>query len=201
MRITTSVGAIAAAIVFTLRAAMPTHAEDQPPATQPTSKPAAFPMTMTLTSPAFKTGERIPLEYTGYGADKSPALEWSAPPPGTKELAIVFDDPDVKRPGGFVHWVIYKIPPAARSLKVALPRDEKLGDPAGALQGRNDFRRIGYYGPLTPPGPPHHYTFRIYALDTEIELPPGATKKQLMEKIEGHVLAGGELIGLFEKPQ
>lgn len=166
-----------------------------------TSAPAAFPMTMTLTSPAFKAGERIPREFTGYGEDKSPALEWSEPPPGTKELAIVFDDPDVKRAGGFVHWVIYKIPPQTRSLKEALPRDDKLSEPNGALQGRNDFRRVGYYGPLTPPGPPHHYTFRIYALDVEIDLPARATRKQLMDKMEGHILAGGELVGLFEKPQ
>lgn len=173
---------------------------DDKPTTQPATNPAKFPMNITLTTPAFKPGERIPREYTGYGEDQSPKLEWSAPPAGTKEIAIVFDDPDVKRAGGFVHWVIYKIPPTARSLSKALARDEKLADPAGALQGRNDFRKVGYYGPLTPPGPGHHYTFRIFALDMAIDLPPGATKKQLMEKIEGHVLAGGELVGTFQKP-
>lgn len=177
--------------------------DDKPttqPASQPTSQPAKFPMSITLTTTAFKPGERIPIEFTGYGEDKSPKLEWSAPPAGTKEIALVMDDPDIRRAGGFVHWVIYKIPPTARSLKEALPRDEKLTEPAGALQGKNDFRRVGYYGPLTPPGGEHHYAFRIFALDTEIDLPAGATKKQLLEKMEGHILAGGELVGTYQKP-
>ncbi|MBL8877666.1 MAG: YbhB/YbcL family Raf kinase inhibitor-like protein [Phycisphaerales bacterium] len=194
---------VSAVLSMTILSTLPARRAtgDDKPTTQPSSNPAKYPMSITLTTPAFKPGERIPRDNTGYGEDKSPRLEWSAPPDGTKELAIVFDDPDVKRPGGFVHWVIYKIPPNTRSLPEALTRDEKPAEPAGAVQGRNDFRKIGYYGPLTPPGPPHHYTFRIFALDTVIDLPAGATKKQLMEKIEGHVLAGGELVGLFQKPE
>ncbi len=164
---------------------------------------------MELTSSAFANGQPIPKKYTGAGADVSPPLTWSDPPEGTRSLALICDDPDApsaKNPrpeGPWVHWVIYNIPADVRSLPEGLPRQAKLEKPAGALQGRNDFsgNNIGYSGPMPPPGSgPHRYFFKIYALDTTLSLDPqSTTKAKLLEAIQGHILAEGQLMGTFER--
>ncbi len=151
-------------------------------------------MSMELTSTAFQPGGTIPKQYTGDGADRSPPLGWSEPPAGTKSLALICDDPDAPR-GTWVHWVLFNLPGQARDLAEGVPTTDTLGD--GAKQGKNDFGHIGYGGPAPPKGKPHRYFFKLYALDVAVDLPPGATKAQLLEAMKGHTLAEGQLVGTY----
>ena len=149
-----------------------------------------------LTSEAFQEGELIPRDYTCEGIDVSPSLSWTAPPNGTKSLALVVDDPDAPV-GDWVHWVIYNIPAKAPALPQGMPKEPRIAD--GTLQGINDFGRVGYRGPCPPPGLPHRYFFRIYALDTQLALPPRASKYQLELAMKGHLINQAQLIGLYSK--
>jgi hypothetical protein len=151
-------------------------------------------MTIELTSTAFREGETIPKQYTGDGKDTSPPLKWGQPPEGTKSFALICDDPDAPV-GTWVHWVIFNIPAHARSLDEAITTSETLS--SGARQGKNDFKKIGYGGPAPPRGKPHRYFFKLYALDTTLDLKPGATKDQLLAAMKGHVLANGQLMGTY----
>lgn len=151
-------------------------------------------MALKLESPAFSPGGDIPRQYTCDGPDLSPPLRWSDPPADTQSLALICDDPDAPA-RTWVHWVLYRIPPSARELPEGVPKEEELAD--GSRQGRNDFRKIGYGGPCPPRGPKHRYYFRLYALDVVPDLPAGATKAQLLEAMEGHILAQGELMGRY----
>jgi Raf kinase inhibitor-like YbhB/YbcL family protein len=158
--------------------------------------------TLTVTSPAIKAGETIPAEYTADGRNVSPPLQWTGAPATTKEFAIVCDDPDVPMPQPFVHWVIYKIPGTANGVPENLPIDPATPMPAeitGALQGPSGFRRPIYRGPAPPPGKPHHYHFRVYAIDAVLDLKPGLNKAELVEAIKGHVVAEGELVAIYER--
>jgi len=153
-------------------------------------------MSIQLTSTAFAEGKPIPAKYTCDGTDVSPPLEWSNVPEGTKSLALISDDPDAPV-GTWVHWVIYAIPPDVNELQENIPKSEILTN--GAKQGISDFKRIGYGGPCPPPGGPHRYFFKFYALDAELDLKPGATKQQLLRAMEGHILAQGQLIGTYQR--
>jgi Raf kinase inhibitor-like YbhB/YbcL family protein len=150
---------------------------------------------MVLKSPAFSEGDMIPRKYTCDGANVSPPLTWSGVPAGVKSLALICDDPDAPR-GTFVHWVVFNIPPSSSGLREGLSNDKTLQD--GSKQGLNDFRRIGYGGPCPPSGT-HRYYFKLYALDTELGLDPGATKKELLEAMEGHILAEASLMGKYRR--
>lgn len=153
-------------------------------------------MAFTLRSPAFEHGATIPREHTCDGADRSPQLAWSDPPPGTKSFALVADDPDAPV-GTWVHWVVYDLAAKARELPTGVPpRDEIEG---GGRQGVNDFRRVGYGGPCPPPGPAHRYYFKLYALDAPTGLPARATKAALLKAIRGHVLAEAQLMGRYQR--
>jgi Raf kinase inhibitor-like YbhB/YbcL family protein len=159
-----------------------------------------MPMTITIQSTAFGAGNTIPKEYSGEGKDISPALQWSGAPNGAQELALICDDPDAPVAEPFVHWVIYGIPATTTSLPEALPTDETLKEPAGAVQGTNDFGKIGYGGPMPPKGHgTHHYHFKFYALDSKLNLPPGQKKKDVLAEMKGHIVAQGELIGRYER--
>ncbi len=162
----------------------------------------AAPAAITVTSPTLKANETIPKDHTADGKNLSPALAWSGAPAATKQFALVCDDPDVPMPGGFVHWVVYKIPGAAKGLPGELPMDATLTAPpevAGTIQGVSGFRRAGYRGPAPPPGKPHHYTFTVYALDAELPLEPGLNRTQLMEAIKGHIIGQGSLVSIYER--
>ncbi len=151
-------------------------------------------MTLRITTPAFSHNGKIPPEYTCDGADRSPELDWNDSPPNTRRFALIADDPDA--PGGtWVHWVIYDIPGEARKLSTGVPRQKTLPDKT--QQGITDFRKIGYGGPCPPPGKPHRYVFKLMALDAETGLPPGATKRQLLDAVKGHVLAQAEIVGVY----
>jgi len=148
-----------------------------------------------LSSSAFKANAAIPAQYACDGPDRSPALSWSGSPAATKSFALIADDPDAPV-GTWVHWVLYDLPGDRNELPAGIPTDETvLG---GAKQGVNDFRKVGYNGPCPPPGKPHRYFFKLYALDRSTGLKPRATKAEVLRAIEGHVLAQAELIGAYK---
>jgi Raf kinase inhibitor-like YbhB/YbcL family protein len=148
-----------------------------------------------VTSPGFGEGQMIPPDNTCDGRDFSPELQWAAVPDGTRSLALIMDDPDAPS-GTFVHWVLYNLPIDRHELTEDMPHDEIL--PSGARQGINDFGRIGYGGPCPPSGT-HRYYFTLYALDTELDLPPGASKARLLEAMGNHILAKGRLMGRYTR--
>jgi Raf kinase inhibitor-like YbhB/YbcL family protein len=149
-----------------------------------------------LESPAFRDNGRIPEKYTCDGLDTSPPLRWRDQPPGTKSFAIIVEDPDA--PGGiFTHWIVYNIPADVNQLDEGIEPAGEL--PGGIMQGLNDFGRIGYGGPCPPPGKPHRYVFRIYALDTMLELGPAASKNELLKLMKGHILAEATLTGIYSR--
>jgi hypothetical protein len=151
---------------------------------------------MKITSTAFQAGETIPTRYSCDGQDISPALSWSGAPEGTRSFALILDDPDA--PGGtFTHWVIFNIPAETLELEEAIPTSPQL--PNGALQGRNNFGTIGYSGPCPPKGSLHHYHFVIYALDETLDLTAGASKAQVLNAMQGHILAQAEVIGTYQR--
>ena len=149
---------------------------------------------MQLTSSSFKVDGRIPKQFTCDGADSSPHLAWTAPPAATKSLALTATDPDAPS-GAWVHWVLYNLPAATRELPSGLDKDAQLAD--SSRQGRNDFGRLGYGGPCPPRGTTHRYFFRLYALDTALDLPPGATVDQLEAAMQRHILAHAELMARY----
>lgn len=151
-------------------------------------------MALELKSAAFNAGGNIPKKFTCDGPDVSPQLNWDEPPANTQSLALVMDDPDAPA-GTWVHWVLFNLPAATRELAEGVPKDQQL--PSGALQGLNDFRRVGYGGPCPPAGKPHRYFFKLYALDGRVGLKAGATKKELEGAMQGHILAQGELMGRY----
>ncbi len=153
-------------------------------------------MTIRLSSPAFAEGAPIPTRYTCDGENISPPLKWSNVPPGTKSIALIADDPDAPA-GTWVHWVMYNIPPATTELPEALPTTEVILNQV--RQGVTDFKRSGYGGPCPPGGSSHRYFFRLYALDTELQLQPGATQQDLVGAIQGHILAQGQLMGTYQR--
>lgn len=153
---------------------------------------------MRIESTAFKEGGAIPARFTGFGADVSPPLHWSGAPAGTRSFALICDDPDAPV-GTWVHWVVYGLPASARELREGVGAYASL--PGGAGQGINDFRRIGYGGPLPPPGKPHRYFFKLYALDAVLALGPGATKPELLRAMQGHILAEAQTMGTFLRPR
>ena len=152
------------------------------------------PRTIDLTSTAFGPGEPIPKGHTADGRNASPPLRWDDAPQGTKSLALVCEDPDAPR-GTFTHWVVYNLPADTRELGEGVPAKKELPD--GTRQGANDFNKPGYGGPSPPPGKPHRYVFRLFALDTALDLPAGATGADLTAAVRGHAIGTGELIGVY----
>jgi Raf kinase inhibitor-like YbhB/YbcL family protein len=153
-------------------------------------------MAWELKSSAFSAGADIPKKHTCDGADVSPALSWGEPPEKTDSYALIGDDPDAPA-GTWVHWVLYNLPGTARELPENVAKQETLE--SGALQGKNDFRRIGYGGPCPPAGPAHRYYFRLYALDASLNLKAGATKAEVEKAIKGHVVGQAELMGRYKR--
>jgi Raf kinase inhibitor-like YbhB/YbcL family protein len=151
---------------------------------------------MQLTSSAFSEGGAIPAKYTCDDKNVSPPLKWSGVPAGTKTLALIADDPDAPA-GTWVHWVLYDLPTTAAELAEDVAKSQYVA--AGARQGLNDFRHLGYGGPCPPPGKPHRYYFKLYALDAALDLKPGATKKDVERAMDKHVLTRAQLMGTYER--
>ncbi len=152
-------------------------------------------MSITIRSDAFTNGGAIPSMYTCDGQDISPSLQWENIPQGAITLALISDDPDAPV-GTWVHWVIFNIPAGARELPRDIPPRKVLAD--GSIQGLNDFGKIGYGGPC-PPGGTHRYFFKLYALDCRLDLSPVATKKMVVDAMDGHVIDRGELMGTYTR--
>ena len=152
-------------------------------------------MALEISSTAFSEGEMIPTRYTCDGPDVSPDLSWSGVPDAARSLALICDDPDAPM-GTWVHWVLFNIPSNADGLPAEIPSDDALEN--GARHGTNDFGRLGYGGPC-PPGGTHRYYFKLYALDTELNLDSGVTKDQLLEAMQGHILAEAQLMGTYKR--
>jgi Raf kinase inhibitor-like YbhB/YbcL family protein len=153
-------------------------------------------MAMKLTTPAFRAGEIIPSKHSCEGVNVSPPLQWDGVPAGAKSLALICDDPDAPV-GTWVHWVLYNLPVTISNLPEDVPTSETLS--FGAKQGTNDFRRVGYGGPCPPPGKPHRYYFKLYAVDVELALKPRATKNELLRSMDGHILAEAQLMGTYKR--
>jgi Raf kinase inhibitor-like YbhB/YbcL family protein len=153
-------------------------------------------MKINLMTTTFTEGQPIPSRCAFDDKNVSPALQWSGVPASAKSLALICDDPDAPA-GTWVHWVLYNLPPSTPGLSEGVPATPELS--GGAKQGVNDFKRVGYGGPCPPPGRPHRYFFKIYALDTTLEFNPGLTKKDLLEAMNGHVIAEGELMGTYQR--
>lgn len=144
------------------------------------------------------SGDTIPKAFSSCQGedDRSPGLSWAAPPAGTQSFALVVIDKDSPFGWNFVHWVLYDLPPDKRELPEAIAKQAQLPD--GSRQGQNGYDKIGYVGPCPPGHSAHRYVFDLYALDTKLNLPAGASKKQVVKAMKGHVLASGELIGRFQ---
>ena len=156
---------------------------------------AALEKKLEISSTAFKNNGLIPKQYTCDGENFSPPLSWTEIPEGTESLALISDDPDA--PGStWVHWVIYNMPPNSKGLQEGvLPIQDMAHE---TKQGINDFKKIGYGGPCPPSGT-HRYSFKLYALNTKLNLESGATKKQLLIAMKGHILAQAKLIGKYKR--
>ncbi len=168
----------------------------------PTGNPDPFPslndeqqQSIELTSPSFQQGKMIPSQFTCDGKNITPTLKWDNIPDKAASLAIIADDPDA--PGStFVHWVIFNIPVDADGLSKNIPDRSELKN--GAIQGINGRKETGYTGPCPPSGK-HRYFFKLYALDTELDLGDNATKNELLEAMEGHIIAKDELMGKYKR--
>jgi Raf kinase inhibitor-like YbhB/YbcL family protein len=147
-----------------------------------------------LTSSSFAGGE-IGKKFTCDRSESSPELAWTAPPAATRSFALIVVDRDAPL-FSFVHWVLYDLPAEKRDLAEGLPKQEQLPD--GSRQGQNDYDKIGYVGPCPPAGS-HRYLFALYALDSRLNLPAGATRKQVEKALKDHILAHGELIGRYRR--
>lgn len=148
----------------------------------------------------FASGESIPSEYTCEGANVSPSLKWTGGPEEAESIVLIVDDPDA--PGQtFTHWVLFNLPGDAKRLPREVEIESNFADADPEPQeGANDFGDIGYGGPCPPPGDgPHRYFFRLYALDTVLDLESGATKEQVTDAMDGHVLDHTELMGTYER--
>jgi Raf kinase inhibitor-like YbhB/YbcL family protein len=175
---------------------------------------AQTPQKILVESPAFADGAAIPVEYSGLGKNVSPPLRWSNLPAGTREIALILDDPDADfgGRGPFVHWVVYKIPGSATGLPAGIPAGVRIELPGleGAIQGvagMGGGRRGGaappppvYRGPGPPPGPAHRYHFKVYALSQPLDVGEGLDKPALLKAMEGKIIGEGLLVGTFQRP-
>ena len=155
---------------------------------------------MEIKTTAFSPGGPIPKKFTGEGEDLSPALSWTGVPEKTQSLALIMDDPDAP-PGTWVHWLLYDLPATSKGLPEGLPKKENLD--GGAKQvlcwGVDSFDRVGYFGPLPPPGKPHRYYFKLFALDVALGDRGKLRKAELEKAMQDHVLSIAELQGTYEK--
>jgi len=167
-----------------------------PFSSQPPMTAGGKPMPFVLTTPAFQPGGDIPRKFSCQGADVSPALAWTDAPDATQSFALIVDDPDAPV-GTWVHWVAYELPGTARGLPEGVPKTPEL--PGGGRQGVNDFGKLGYGGPCPPAGNAHRYFFKLYALKGKLNLNVGATKKDVLQAMQGQVLGEVQLVGKYKR--
>ena len=153
-------------------------------------------MSLTVSSKSFQSGGEIPKKFTCEGDDVSPQISWSGAPQGTQAFALIADDPDAPA-GTWTHWVLYDVPASSTTLNEGTSKSEQLPD--GSKQGRNDFHKVGYNGPCPPPGKPHRYFFKVYALDRKLDVKAGAARSDVERAMSGHVQAQGEYMGIYRR--
>jgi Raf kinase inhibitor-like YbhB/YbcL family protein len=154
---------------------------------------------MRLRTSAFSRNDAIPGRYTADGEDRSPALRWEGVPKDARELALIVEDPDAPADEPFVHWIMYGIPPDTEALPEGIAPEPRIAEPH-AVQGTNSFGSTGYRGPAPPKGDhPHHYHFRLLALDKPTGLAPGRDAGAFRDAVRGHVLAEAELVGTYRR--
>jgi Raf kinase inhibitor-like YbhB/YbcL family protein len=203
-----SIGTLTVSLVFGFTAAAQQGGQA---AANPPPPPRMGP-TLTISSPSFGDGTRIPTQYTcsattpppsgprNISTGVSPALQWANAPKGTAAFVLILHDPDAHIPKAatdITHWVVFNIPGDVTQLAEAVPPDAPLAN--GALQGTNVTGKAAYQGPCAGPGNPHHYTFELSALDAKLDLPQGATREQIQGAMQGHVLGSAVYIGLFNR--
>jgi Raf kinase inhibitor-like YbhB/YbcL family protein len=149
-----------------------------------------------MSSMSFQNGGDIPKKFTCDGADVSPELSWTDPPAGTQSFTLIVADPDAPS-GTWTHWVLFDMPPTTSSLAEGITKIDEL--PGGERQGRNDFHKIGYNGPCPPPGKPHRYFFKLYALDRNLALKPATSKQEVEQAMQGHILGEAEWMGKYQR--
>lgn len=145
---------------------------------------------------AFDDGQPIPREYSCEGRNAIPTLSWQGVPKGSRSLVLLCLDPDASVSEPWVHWIVYNIPVNRKNIGPTLDRKKELSD--GTLQGRNSSKKIGWDGPCPPIGDAHRYFFKLYALDSMLDLKPGATKEELLDAIKYHIVAEAGLMGLYK---
>jgi Raf kinase inhibitor-like YbhB/YbcL family protein len=153
-------------------------------------------MAFAIASTSFPNGGEIPKKFTCDGADVSPEFSWSDPPAGTQSFVLIADDPDAPA-GAWTHWVLFNLPSTTNTLEESVSKIDEL--PGGTRQGRNDFRKIGYNGPCPPPGKPHRYFYRLYALDGKLDLKPGASKPEVDQAMGGRILGKADWMGTYQR--
>lgn len=147
-----------------------------------------------LTSRNFPDGSLIPRQFTCDGENISPQFQWQAAPAGVRSYALEIDDRDA--PSDFLHWLVYNLPPSTQELPAGVSPQGAL--PSGAEETANSYGRPGYAGPCPPPGKPHHYVIRVFALDTVFKLPASATRQEVEAALWTHRLAEGQLVGVYQ---
>jgi Raf kinase inhibitor-like YbhB/YbcL family protein len=155
--------------------------------------------TLKVASPAFAEDGRIPLRHSAYDENVSPEITWSKGPVGTKSYVLLMEDPDAKKPKPVVHWVLFNIPADVTALREGIPGAAGLADPKDARQAANTRGSFGYFGPRPPADGDHHYHFQVFALDTLLNLKPDAGRRDILDSMKRHVLAKGDLVGIFSK--
>ncbi len=159
-------------------------------------------MPIKLETPAFSHGGAIPARFTADGRNVSPALTWSGVPPQARGLALIVEDPDAPGREPWIHWVAYKIPAQTTVLPEAVPLRATMAEPAGAVQGRNSWGKLGYGGPAPPAGHGnHHYHFRLLAVDAVLDLFHSLTVGRLFQALRGHIIDQGELVGTYRRQE
>jgi Raf kinase inhibitor-like YbhB/YbcL family protein len=162
---------------------------------------ADAPATIGVRSSGFTHRGQLDVQYTDYGAGRSPPLSWSNVPDGTRSLVLMMEDPRATTPLPFVHWTVANLPPDARGLPGGVGPQESPAEAPAARQGSNSRSATGYFGPRPPPGDEAHpYHFQVFALDRRLRLPSGFNRKALLDAMAGHVLARGEIVGRFAMP-
>jgi Raf kinase inhibitor-like YbhB/YbcL family protein len=162
---------------------------------------ASAPASLEVRSSAFAATAPIPDRYSAYHENQSPPLEWSGAPEKTQAFALVVEDPDAPGPQPFVHWLVAGMPARIHALPEGLPHSSTLRDVGDARQGATSVGRAGWFGPRPPPGGPHRYHFQVFALDAPLDLPSGFDREALLTAMKGHVLARGELVGIYQRTQ
>jgi Raf kinase inhibitor-like YbhB/YbcL family protein len=184
---------VAAALFFAVSWSLSTNSNH---AIALASAPGAGDMAFVISSGSFPNNGDIPRKFTCDGDDISPQLSWSHIPPGTRSLALIADDPDAPV-GTWTHWVLFDVPPSTTALAEGLSKAGELPD--GSRQGNSDSGKTGYGGPCPPPGKPHRYFFKLYALDRKTGLKPGAARPELEKAMQGHTLGEAQWMGKYRR--